>query len=331
MATAILPAYIDSTMMSAFRSCPRKFYNEFVLGLRPAETSIDLHAGGVFAAALERYRQELFHKGATTDEALGRAYATFTHEWGGFTPHVSDHAKNANNMWTAVEEYFKVYPAKTDRVQPYFSSGNPTFEFSFAIPLDFEGFPRHPVSGDPFIYTGRFDMFGLLDGKIPCVQDEKTAGRLESNWSEKWDLRAQFLGYCWALQHNGIPCKTVVVRGVILTKTLVRNIEAIKTYSDHLIQLWFDQLRRDLVRLVDAHTSGWWDYNLGESCTAYSHCPFMTPCASPTPENWYSSYVERRWNPLNRNPISDAVSTIAPQYSARGNIPEKFKFMESPQ
>lgn len=318
---AVLPAYIDSTMMSAFRSCPQKFYQEFVLGLRPDETSIDLHAGAVFASTLERYRREIFLNGTDTQTALARAYSTFTHEWGGFVLRKEKHPKTPENMWSAVEQYFSTYPARTDRVQPYFSGGSPTFEFSFAIPLDFPGFPRHPISGDPFIYTGRFDMFGLLDGKLPCVSDEKTAQRLESNWAEKWDLRSQFLGYCWALQHNGIPCSTVVVRGVIVTLTLVRQVEAIKQYSQHLIDMWLEQLRRDLNRLVECHTSGWWDYNLGDSCVAYSHCPFMVKCSSPHPENWDASFTERRWNPLHRNPISDAPMSISPKFSARGNIP----------
>ena len=48
--TPILPGYIDATMTTCFRSCPRKFYDEFVLGLRPPGLSIDLHAGGADGA-----------------------------------------------------------------------------------------------------------------------------------------------------------------------------------------------------------------------------------------------------------------------------------------
>lgn len=49
----MLPLNVDSTMMSCFRSCPQKFFREFVQGYRPAGISIDLHAGGAFALALE--------------------------------------------------------------------------------------------------------------------------------------------------------------------------------------------------------------------------------------------------------------------------------------
>lgn len=323
----LLPAYIDSTMLSTFRACPQKFFVEFGLGLRPAETSIDLHAGACFSATLERFYQEHYFNGCDTTTALARAYATFTSDWGDFIIRKEKHPKTPENMWAAVESYIDKYPPGFDTVQPYFTSGVPSFEFSFAIPLDFPDFPVHPVSGDPFIYTGRFDMFGRWNG-LPAVRDEKTAQRLESNWAEKWDLRSQFLGYCWALQHSGIPCHTVVVRGVIITSKEIRQVEAIKQYPQFLIDRWFTQLRRDLIRLVDCHRAGHWDYNLGDSCTAYSHCPFMPLCSSPHPENWYSGYKVQRWNPLLRNPISDVPTTIPLHFN--GGIPDKYRHMQEP-
>lgn len=321
----ILPAHVDSTMINCFRACPQKFWNEYILGLRPPETSIDLHAGAVFSATLERFYREVFHNGLDTSAALARAYSTFNQEWGDFIIRKEKHPKTPENMWAAVEDYVRVYPPGTDSVQPYFTGDAPSFEFSFAIPLDgpgFEGFPKHPVSGDPFIYTGRFDLLGRRDSR-PVVRDEKTAQRLESNWAEKWDLRSQFLGYCWALQHNGIPCNTVVVRGVIITLTMIRQVEAIKIYSQHLIDLWFGQLRRDLIRLVACWKESYFDYNLGDTCTSYSHCPFIPLCTSTQPENWYSSYEVRRWNPLHRNPSNPVPSSIVANFAPTGNIPEK--------
>src|SRR5258706_489223 len=186
----ILSSHIDSTMRSTFVSCPQKFRSEFCLGLRQTEISIDLHAGACFSATLERFYREVFFNGCDTTVALGRAYATFTHEWGDFVIRKEKHPKTPENMWAAIESYVATYPPRTDPCQPYFTDGVPSFEFSFAIPLDFPGFPLHP-SGDPFIYTGRFDMFGKWNN-LPVVRDEKTAQRLEYNWAEKWDLRAQF-------------------------------------------------------------------------------------------------------------------------------------------
>lgn len=332
--STILPSYIDATMMTTFRSCPQKFFREFCQALRTGDLSIDLHAGGVFSATLERFYQEFWTNGCETNVALARAYATFTTEWGDFIIRKDRHPKTPENMWAAVESYIATYPPRTDHVQPYFLGDAPSFEFSFAIPLDFPGFPKHPVSGDPFVYVGRFDLLGKLvsAGELPCVRDEKTAQRLESNWSEKWDLRSQFLGYCWALQHLGIKCNTTVVRGVIITLTMIRQVEAIKTYPQFLIDRWYEQLRKDLNRMVSlwelwttTNDASAFDYNLGDSCVAYSHCHLMPMCSSPHPENWVSSYEVRRWNPLLRNPSDSRPTSVPLKYN--GTVPPAYEFL----
>ena len=170
----ILPALLDSTMLTAFRSCPRKFYHEFVLGLRPQGTSVDLHAGGCFATALEVVYKEIWENSRALPDALLRAHAAFMIAWGDFIP-IKDTPKTRERVWEAVEDYFRTYTPHTDHVQPFVgASGKPTFEFTFAIPLEMEGFPLHPVSKEPFIYGGRFDMLGHYQGK-PIWKDDKTA------------------------------------------------------------------------------------------------------------------------------------------------------------
>lgn len=305
--TAILPAYIDSTMMSAFRSCPRKFFNEFILGLRPPGISVDLHAGGVFARSLEVFRNEIHINNRSIDEALLRANAAFEIAWGDFQiPEFKKTNKRPDRVWAAVESYVNTYPPRTDHIQPYFADGKPTFEFTFAIPLDgsFDGksWPLHPVTNEPFLYSGRFDMLGEYVGQ-PVVEDDKTSGSGHyANWTEKWDLRSQFIGYTWACRQLGIDVDTVIVRGVGIQMTQIAHAEAVKPYSDHLRALWLEQLRRDLWRLVNMWNEGYWDYNLGESCTDFGNCIFIQPCQSLTPDPWLKTFAERRWNPLHQDP-----------------------------
>lgn len=304
--TPILPAYIDSTMMSAFRSCPRKFYNEFVLGLRPSGISIDLHAGGAFAHALEVVRHEVFVNQRSLAEALLRANAAFEIYWGDFTiPEHKKTNKRPDRVWAAVESYFQQYSPLTDHIQPYLSNGKPTFEFTFAIPLDGPDWPVHPVSGEPFLYSGRFDMLGEYMG-MPIVEDDKTSGAGHyANWSEKWDLRSQFIGYTWACRELGIDVDSVAVRGVGIQMTQIAHAEAIKPYSDHLRAVWLEQLRRDLHRLVNSWKEGYFDYNLGEACNAFSNCMFIQPCQSPDPEPWLKTFDVRRWTPTKKDPTKE--------------------------
>ncbi len=194
----ILPQYIDSTMITAFRGCRRKFYNEFVLGLRPQAVSIDLHAGGAFSTACEVF-YHTFHCGVPPqpeqpgvggiragdlDGARMAAFQAFNAYWGDLeAPHGSP--KTKDNVWLAFETLLREYPPATDHVQPYFVDDKPTFEFNFAIPLEGPGWPRHPVSGDPFLYAGRYDMLGTYHG-APCFRDEKTTKQAGPTWAEQW-------------------------------------------------------------------------------------------------------------------------------------------------
>ena len=300
----ILPQYVDSTMIAAFRACRRKFFNEFVCGLRPQATSIDLHAGGAFSHVCEVFYKE-FHQGGVArgnlDQCRLIAFNAFNKYWGDMeAPRESP--KTKDNVWLAFETLLREYPPLTDHVQPYYVEGYPTFEFSFAIPLEGPGWPVHPVTKDPFLYAGRYDLLGTYHG-TPCFRDEKTTKQAGEKWAEQWDLRNQFMGYKWASIASGIPVKWAVIRGIVIQKTSIRILEAVKDYPEHLLIRWREQLRRDLTALVECWNSGYWDYNLADSCTAYGGCMFKNSCLSANPEAWLDGMVVRRWNPLAKDPI----------------------------
>lgn len=306
-----LPRHIDSTMISCHRSCPQKFYKEFVLGLRPTGLSVDLHAGACFATAVETVGRSVFQHGNTIDRAIGHGLAAFLNAWGDFVP-MKETPKSKERVWAAVEEYFRCYPPLTDHVQPFLVDGKPTYEWTFAVPLEPTcqtesdgGFPLHP-SGEPFLYSGRLDRLGTWSGKI-VGQDEKTTTSIGQSWADNWRLRSQFMGYCWALQQHGLDVDTMVVRGIGILKTKITVVEAMTTFSDWLIARWLGQLRRDLWRIRRAWDEGYFDFNLADACTSYGGCAFNGLCGNPNEENWYGNYTIRRWNPLQKNPIEIAA------------------------
>lgn len=312
-----LPRGIDSTMLSCFRSCPQKFNLEFVHGLRPPGISIDLHAGACFASALEEVRKQVHLHKRDLNEALLLANARFQIEWGDFeVPEFKRTAKSRDRVWEAVagdgtekgRGYFETYSPLTDAVQPYFASdGTPTFEYTFAIPLEPigpEGFPEHPEGG-PFLYTGRFDQLGMLYGR-PVVEDDKTTGAsIGQDWAKKWDLRNQFIGYTWACKQCNLDLDTVVVRGIAIQKTQIVHAEAIKTYTDFMRSRWLEQVRRDFWRIRRAWDENYFDFNLADACTAYGNCIFTNVCQSPNLESWKNDFVVRHWNPLDKNPAKE--------------------------
>lgn len=302
---AAVPLHIDSTIMSSIRSCQTLGKWSFLLNLRPGKKSIDLHAGGCFASALEVLYREIYG-GADVPTALAAAEYQFMLEWGDFP---ADGGKPTNKtrdrMWSAVLSYYDQYKPPNDHLKPWLEATPKPFEFSFAIPLDKEttglDFPLHP-SGDPFIYCGRFDALVLHSG-LPCIRDDKTTSALGESWSRKWSLRAQFIGYCWAMQLLGYKIEHVAVRGIAILKTQINHAEVIRPYPHFLIDRWLVQTKRDLVEFLDAVDRNDYRYNLGDHCTAFSGCPYLDLCTSPQPEAWFSSYEVVHWNPLLRVPL----------------------------
>ena len=333
-ATPILPQYVDSTMIACFRSCRQKFYKEFILGLRPTGFSVDLHAGACFATGIETVGREIHENGVPLSTALSRAHGAFLDAWGDFVPQ-KETPKTQERVWEAIEEYFNVFPPLTDHIQPYLGAdGKPTYEFTFAIPLEpaiapdkeavdantsytnfdpawystesYRPFPLHP-SGQPFIYAGKLDRLGQWGGKV-VGQDEKTTRSIASNWSDQWNLRSQFIGYCWALRQMGLNIDTIAVRGVGILKTKITIVEALKTYSDMLIARWHEQLRRDLWAIRRSWDEGYWDFNMADACTSYGGCAFNELCNSANEAAWLHNYTVKRWNPLLKNPIGEEAA-----------------------
>lgn len=296
----ILPAHVDSTMLSAFRSCHQKHFKEFVRGIRPGKLSQDLHAGGVFAATLESVYKAV-HGGRDFQLAMAEAEIFFYKIWGDF-PLDPRNPKTPERMWSAVESYILHYGIKSDSVQPYILNGQPTFEYSFAIPLEGPDWPLHPVSGDPFLFVGRFDRLGEWEG-LPVILDDKTTKQAGDTWASQWDLRGQFLGYLWACQQQGIQVENVCIRGVVIQKTQIRHLQVIRPYTKHLIALWVEQTRRDLHSMVKCWNEDYWDYNFGETCSMYRGCVFKELCESPNPTAWEANFIEQRWNPLLLDPL----------------------------
>lgn len=304
---AQLPIHIDSTMIACFRSCPRKFYNEFVLGRRPPGLSIDLHAGACFATALETVYRETWLHNRPLSEALLRSQAAFWIAWADFEiPEWKRTTKTPDRVWAAVEAYFARWSPLTDPIRPYFAAdGKPTFEYTFAVPLEGStehSFPLHP-SGSPFLYSGRYDMLGEYEGR-PVIRDEKTTkNTMGADWSRQWQFRNQFIGYTWASRQCGIPVEGVIVRGIQILKGDINLVDSgLLQYSDHTITLFYEQLQRDIWRLRRTWDEDYWDYNMADTCTSYGLCPYLDSCTSNRPEAWLDTFEVRRWNPLHKNP-----------------------------
>lgn len=300
MSRPMFPHVIDSTMLEAWRSCRQKMFRQYVQHWKPLNESVHLVAGGAFAEGLEKARRAFYNEGADPDQAMAVGIGALIHKYGDFEAPVGS-PKTLERMMGAFEHYFSVYPLETEYANPVkLSDGSHAIEFSFAEPLGI----LHPVSGDPILYVGRMDQVVEYAGAIRC-EDDKTTTSLGASWAKQWEMRGQFTGYCWALRKAGISAGGALVRGISILKTKYDTLEVPTDRSIYETERWYDQTCRDIEQMIAAWRAGYWDWNLGGSCTEYGGCAFVPVCKHQGPEKILPIYFERRvWDPLLRKETS---------------------------
>jgi len=290
------PAVVDSSLIAAFRSCPQKAFREFFQHWKPREPSVHLHAGASFARGLEVARVAFYQDGASPADAVAAGLRALILHYGEFEC-PPDSAKSLERMAGALEFYFERYPLGHDKAVPMsLPGGKRGIEFSFLEPVDV----KHPVTGDPILYSGRFDM--LVDYEnLQLGEDDKTASQLGASWPRQWDLRSQFTAYVWGAGRAGIKLDGFLVRGVSILKTKYDTLEAITYRPQWQIDRWYQQTLADVRRMIVAWESGVWDFNLDHACAEYGGCPFRSVCQMQRPEILLQQQFERRiWNPVLR-------------------------------
>jgi hypothetical protein len=294
------PDVLDSTILAAFRSCPRKAELEFVEHWRPQTPNVHLHAGAAYAAGLEAMRTAFYVKGTDPEEALALGTKALMSAYGDFKC-PPDSAKSLERTAGALEFYASRYPLGQDTAIPLtLPGGKRGIEFNFAEPLDI----IHPQTGNPLIYAGRMDMCCSYNG-LSLGEDDKTASQLGASWPRQWDLRSQFTGYVWGAARAGIHLDGFLVRGVSILKTKYDTLEAITYRPDWQIERWYTQLQRDIYRFIACWNEGYYDWNLDHACVEYGGCTFARVCQMRDPQQLLEQQFERRrWDPIAREEVS---------------------------
>ena len=288
------PAVFDSTMLSTARSCFRKFEIEFLHHYR--SENVNLVAGKAFAKGVEVARRSYFLDKQSEADSIAAGIHALLVQYGSFDPPVG-HAKTAERMMGALAFYFDRYPLHDQKFAPELLGDKHAIEFSFANPLSV----RHPVTGDPLLFSGRADMIARYGAAGLFLFDEKTTTQLGASWPRQWDLRGQFTGYTWGAREWGLDVKGAVIRGVSILKNSYDTAECITYRSPWQIELWLKQTLRTINQLIDCWKEGFFDYNFADSCSSYGGCQFRSACLSrpEAAESWLStSFQKRPWNPL---------------------------------
>lgn len=314
------PELIDSTQLRVFSSCQTKWMNEHGHHLSPLAINPHLHAGGAFSRGIEVVRHGFYKLNLTQEQSFLAGVRSMIEFWGDFEPPPKN-PKTCEAMIGALENYLEEYPLAEDSYKPLQLDSGPAVEFTFSIPTHI----MHPETGDPILFGGRFDMLAEFEGgQFIAVVDEKTTGSFGQKWTSQWGMRGQFIGYCVAATHYGYKTSTAVIRGIAILKTMYHQLQVVEEYSEWQMQRWWLETNLKISRMVAAWKDNAFDHDYGDACGAYGGCPFLPLCISKDPEQQFSNYQVRVWDPLKKDPTWPEGG---PKYEVLGTLDELMEGM----
>lgn len=286
------PEVVDNSILSTARKCYRRAELTYFDDWAPREPSVHLHAGAAFARGLEIVRLSYYRDGLSESSSIEAGLRALLAAYGTFEPPPGS-AKTAERMAGALVYYFDQWPLKDADIVPLALPGGPSVEFNFVLPLEID----HPTSGQPILYSGRFDMLASRNGML-YVEDDKTTSSLGVTWAKQWELSSQMTGYVWGGRKFGHEIEGAIIRGVSILKTKYDSAEAITFRPTWMIDRWYRQIHRTLAELIECWRGGYFDFNLDAACTVYGGCPFIDVCTSADPTPWLESqFVKHHYDP----------------------------------
>lgn len=286
------PQVWDNTMLSSFRKCPQAWAYAHGQHITGHETSIHLHAGAAYARGLEVARKEYFIKGTNLDDSLALGALALIKDYGDYDS--GDHAKSLANMIGAMGHYMTQWPFDQGP-QPAIIGGTAAIEWNFALPIP--GL-KHPETGEPLIYCGRFDTVDNY-GSMLMGGDDKTTTQLGQTWFNRWRLANQITGYCWGANEYGIPLSGFRLRGISILSKGYGHAEAITYRKAWQIHEFVRNTQQTITRAINQWAEGQFEKAWNDACSSYSGCDFMVLCESQEPQQWIPiNFKKREWNPL---------------------------------
>jgi len=292
----VFPSVIDNSTLKLFATCERKGFWGGVNKLISSGTNVHLHAGGAYAKGMEVMRKAYYAEGKDFETARRDGFLALTKAYGDFEPEDKS-PKSWYNVAQAYLAYLKYYPPETDIIRPHVIGGMHQIEFSFALPIPI----THPVTLEPLIYAGRFDMIGY-DGTALWVVDDKTTGAMGKTWPEQWDMTSQMTGYVWACHQYGIPVGGALIRGVSVQVKETKHLQVPTFRPEWRVQRWYEEMLQTVERFRQAFidnnfpTTG--EFN--GACSSYGTCIYKRLCEAKSPQEWLDPYYEiSTWSPIN--------------------------------
>lgn len=297
---------LDSTKLSCYSACPRRYFYSYVLGWKPDEHYNDLAFGKAWHAGLEH-----LYRNALNPSCLPEVFDIFIEEYRKDFPESTDSlfkSKNPERALLAYVAYVNNYP------EDAYDLTILDTEVTGVIPLEHQG-RNIIVKMDLVARDNRTDNIIVLE--------HKTGGRYSNLWELSWNVAIQPGAYLHALNYyyydaNKYSGSQVVINGTFFGSKAIdfhrkrcRKSNASMGAWLYTVNSLIDRIEKDFETLSTLYRD---DLYLTafpmnpEACTNYRGCAFNDLCtcaANPlsfceTPPDGFSYHW---WNPLEEGKV----------------------------
>jgi hypothetical protein len=287
----------DSTSLSTFAACPRKYLYSILQGWTAEIKSAHLSFGEHYARALEHFHKHIA-AGVPYDDAVRSVVrealiATWDNEAG--APQEWMHnTKTRDTLIRSIVWYLEHF--RNDPMQTVIlSDGRPAVEYSFSVDLS-----------DEYVYCGHIDRLVTYgDAGDIYIQDQKTSGSaVTPRFFDKYSPDYQMTGYTWAGQIIfNLPVKGVVIDAAYVAVGFTDFARQAITRSDRQLE----EFRTEALHYIElarrCHEANYYPMNR-TACGNYGGCEFRRVCSAVPGirQNLLEGNYRKqdRWDPIRR-------------------------------
>lgn len=284
---------IDSTKLTEFCRCERRFFYKYVLNWVPDMPNLHLE----FGIAWHLAKEHLLRTGDFSEDNVIEAFSLFNEHYRLFFPETEDELREPKTPVRALEA-LRSYAEECRRNLRYKVL---LTEVAGVVPM---------TSNHDMVF--KIDAVVEQDGGL-WVVDHKTTSRLSSSWIDAWNLSLQIGTYVHALRYYN-PDNNVL--GAIIEATVFRkndheHVRIPIRKSEASMNQWYWNVSQRLALLE-------WNFDSLKDCTEsdeiltafpqnyeycnyYSKCPYFDFCTSwgnPLGHQVPIGFKCEEWNPL---------------------------------
>lgn len=290
----------DSTSLTDFKICPRRYQYSILEGHKPRSQSVHLRFGAEFHSAVEDYEHAIAiglpHNNALQEVIWNLLLRTpdYPSDNKLSSEKASAQKKTKANLISMVIDYFDFYnpdPAKTHILE----NGNPAVEVSFNFDIRKD-----------FLLCGHLDRIVRFNDDLFVLDHKTTTYQLTQWYFGRFDLDTQMSLYTLAGQIVvNSPVRGVIIDAIKVSDPGTSEFNRGLTYRDSArLDEWIGDLDYHIDNAKRYAEAGYWPMN-ETSCDKYGGCPYKSVC-SQTPSvrpafleaDFTQAPEDERWNPL---------------------------------